>query len=79
MYVLPVGVAGYQLSPTSAQALIASASPAEPPLCPFGTYFAGGPLNVTAASTCQACPFGTTTQQQGSTSVLQCQVPPGAL
>jgi hypothetical protein len=57
--------------------MLASPSPTEPQLCPFGTYFAGGAIDVAAASTCQRCPFGTTKQQQGSTSVVQCQVPPG--
>jgi hypothetical protein len=47
-------------------------SSAEPDPCPKGTYFEGGLVPTDGASTCQPCPFGTTTLGNGTISVANC-------
>jgi hypothetical protein len=58
-----------------AQALQAMTDNSSTTPCGYGTFFPGGPLvgNVT----CQPCPFNTTTQHLGATSINDCMVPPG--
>jgi hypothetical protein len=48
--------------------------PADTVECPIGYYFDG---NSTGVFACVKCPTGSTTRQNGSTSLDECVVPPG--
>jgi len=62
---------------TSGQALAPQGptdTPANTAECPIGYYFDG---NTTGVFACIQCPTGSTTRQNGSTSLDDCVVPPG--
>ncbi|KAF8065592.1 hypothetical protein HT031_003193 [Scenedesmus sp. PABB004] len=72
-----IALPGVRYNGTAAPLLSQSGSDVSADLCPYGTYFEGGPINSTTNMTCKACPFGTQTQNMGAASMGDCMVPPG--
>jgi hypothetical protein len=72
--VAAVALPGFNINQNTitGQSIDGLGSSAEPDPCPKGTYFEGGLVPTDGASTCQPCPFGTTTLGNGTISVANC-------
>jgi hypothetical protein len=67
-------MAGFDLSSLIYSQAAQDVNSFEPSPCPIGTFYEGD-TNVVVSdnSSCQACPDGSTTQKNGSTSLTDCE------